>query len=124
MKRNEACLLLTKIAQSELIDKSVSKELLKIRDSYVCSPNKILDVLITEEAQSVLSMKLIDYIDEFCRSNLFSGAIKGDLNDLRWSIDRCFNMPCKEMYLETRCKNCQNYMHSCANNARNGEKDD
>ena len=43
MKRNEACVFLTKIAQDELISDDYSRMLFKARDIVICEDNRILE---------------------------------------------------------------------------------
>ena len=124
MYRNEACELITRIAQNELIDMSLSKELLKARDVVICEHNKILDVLATEEEYEALRERLIEYVNFMSNIEFIDIAIKQKLSLL--DVELCtyggnFNDKCENMYLPTRCANCPNYKvnknEECCNNS-------
>ena len=116
MRRNEACELLSRIAQNELVDKELSKFLLKARDVVICDHNKILDVSVSSSAKEDVKKGLKHFLFETSENvKLIDHSIARDLR-LLW-IDLQTNpesqIPyyekCDEMYLPTRCKNCPNY---------------
>jgi len=114
MKRNEACRLLTTLANSEFIDKAIGKEILKARDIVVCEPNKILDVMATEEQRRKYLRILEIYINKIIGTLLLDKEIEKELIEISACIHEgdefySFQDPCEEVYLPTRCKNCPNY---------------
>lgn len=114
MERQEACLLLTKIASSELIDKTIGKEILKARDIVVCEQNKILDVLATEATRKKYLRILEIYIDRIINTLLIDKDTEKKLIEIMACIHEGddfyeFKDPCTEIYLPTRCKDCPNY---------------
>ena len=113
MNRNDACALLTTIAQNELIDMPVSREILKARDIVVCEPNKLLDVMATQEARDTYKGRLIEYIncmlDE--KSAFLSFTLRQKLYTLRDDVQNGFKdyVCCSDKFLDFRCKNCPKY---------------
>ncbi len=114
MRRNEACALITRIAQNELIDKEVSKSLLKARDIVICEYNGILDVLATGETRKAYKSQLSNIIRSLDESYLVSDDIRKPLNQLWLDLHAnpesniTFYEKCEEMFLPTRCKDCPN----------------
>ena len=109
MKRNEACELLTKIAQSELIDMLVSKELIKARDICVCAPHKVLDVLATDEVRDVYSNQTQWYLKRLIETNMISVDLAKKAIATNRALVSTFEDGCDAMFIETRCMNCPNY---------------
>ena len=112
MNRNEACALLSMIAQNELIDMQVSREILKARDIVVCEPHRILDVLASPETKDLYKTQLISYIDTMIdNGSIFSFEIRQKLYTLKNDIENGFKdyVCCTEKYLEDRCKDCPKY---------------
>lgn len=104
MQRSEACLLLTKIATSELIDKAIGKEILKARDIVVCEPHKILDVIATEDDRKRYLRILQIYINKITNTLLIDKEIEKGLIEINACIHDgdCFygfQDPCEDMYL-------------------------
>ena len=109
MKRNEACALLTKIAQSELIDISKGKEILKTRDICVCSPNKILDVLATDRMREMLREQTNLDLLNLQGTHLLNINISKQIRDYCIAVYCGFEEGCDKAYIKTRCQNCPNY---------------
>ena len=121
MKRNEACLTLSMLADNfQFFDNKVSKEILKARDIVVCEPNKILDVLADEKTKETCKYQLIEYIQKLVSTGMISYRWVTRLLSIKYGIINGFDDLCEEMYLPTRCKDCPNFKGSeqgcCDNN--------
>ena len=114
MKRSEACRLLTNLATSEFIDKAIGREILKARDIVVCEPNKVLDVLATEETRKKYLRILEIYLRKITSTLLLDKEIEKEMIELCACIHEgddyySFQDPCDEMFIPMRCQNCKNY---------------
>ena len=107
MKRSEACGLLSKIAQNELIDLQVSKDILKARDIVVCKPHKVLDVIATGATRKRYMNILADYIDVWTEDrSCIAFDIRKQLYELRKELRMETLEDCTEVYLHDRCDDC------------------
>ena len=113
MKRNEACRLLTSLATNEFIDKAIGKEILKARDIVVCEPNKILDVMATDEERRKYLRILEIYINKITGTLLLDKDVEKKLIEISACIHQGdefyqFEEQCNG-YLPFRCNNCPLY---------------
>lgn len=114
MNRNEACELITRIAQDELIDMQVSREFLKARDIVICEPNKILDVLASPETRKLYKEQLIADLIELSENRMIDFSVRKDSRLLATELKTGdFKYKCIRPFIKARCKACPNY---------NGEK--
>ena len=109
MKRYEACALLTNIASSDMIDLFVSKEIFKARDICVCSPNKILDVLATDESRKMLQNQMHYYLTKLLETDMLSIPFARKIRDCDCALNYGFEEGCDEAFLKNRCQRCPNY---------------
>ena len=108
MKRNEACRLLTNFATCEFIDRGISREILKARDIVVCQPNKILEVLATDETRKRFLRILEIYIQRITSTYLLDGDIEKGLLEVNSCLHDGFENEC-DGYLPMRCRSCPKY---------------
>ena len=113
MKRNEACVLLTNIASCEFIDKQIGREILKARDLVICEPNKILDVMATEETRKKYLRILEIYLHKITGTLLLDMDFEKKLIEISACIHEGddfyqFEDGC-DGYLPFRCNNCPLY---------------
>ena len=106
MKRKDACAILTKIAQSELISQRACLTILKARDVVVCEPNKILDVLATPQNKEEVKKELCNYLHRIIDDSMYDEELRINLFHVVQSIETDDWQPCDEMYISIRCKNC------------------
>ena len=115
MYRVEACAFLTKIAENELMNRETSKEMLKERDLIICEPNKILDVLATDDKRKFLKTCLSLQLEAIATSGFFTKEVRKKAKELYCCINEKeeehpeFYELCNEVFLPTRCKDCPNY---------------
>ena len=114
MYRNDACALLSMIASDELIDYTVSREIIKARDIVVCDHHKVLDVLASDEARSIYRKELRHILYDLSESKYIQMETRKKARAL-WAdlmanpeSDIEFYEKCKEPFIKTRCKDCPN----------------
>ena len=113
MKRNEACVFITKLAQDELTSEDASKMLFKSRDIVVCENNKLLDVLADTKSREIYKNELIRFLFSLAECSFISFEIRKQAREL-WILlqdnsESEYYEKCETMYLPTRCQNCPNF---------------
>ena len=108
MKRDDACWLLTKIANNEIVNGSISQRLYQIRDKIVCIPNPSFQMIADIEGgiDPDISCQFLDLLSE---NNLLSEDIQYELIELTRSIKAGHFKDCEDMVYRDRCLKCPAY---------------
>ena len=103
MRRDEACWLLTKIAQSEIIGSHIAQRMYQIRDRIVCEPNKRNFAIDDEKPEEDITCQFLTLVSD---DALISDEVQCDLLELVRCIKGNRFVDCEEMVYWDRCHNC------------------
>ena len=108
MRRDEACWLLTKIAQNEIVNSAVSQRLYQIRDKIICLPNPSFQMISNMEGGLDVGISC-NFLDLLSDNSLVSEDIQCELIDTVRHIKSGHFRDCEEMVYRDRCLNCPAY---------------
>ena len=108
MRRDEACWLLTKIAQNEIVSSAIAQRCYQIRDKIVCIPNPSFQMISSIEG-GIDTEIACNFLTLLSENNLVSDDVQCDLIELTRSIKAGHFKDCEEMIYRDRCKACPSY---------------
>ena len=108
MRRDEACWVLTKTANNEIVCSSVSQRLYQIRDKIVCLPNPsfLMRADIEGEVDTDIACNFLQLLSD---NSLVSEDVQCDLLDMVRHIKSGHFKDCEEMVYRDRCRDCPCY---------------